>query len=125
MGMVPTLKLFKGDPDIVAEVRQFARAGGQILFGTDVGFLTDHDPTEEYEHMARAGLTWQDILASLTTNPAMRFSESRRRGRVEKGMDGDVVVLQADPAKDIRAFANVGYTIRGGQLIYNASSYSP
>ena len=95
------------------EVRQFARAGGQILFGTDVGFLKDDDPTEEYEHMARAGLTWRDILASLTTNPASRFGESRRRGRIDRGMDGDVVVLKADPAKDVRAFASVGYSIRG------------
>jgi imidazolonepropionase-like amidohydrolase len=120
MGMIPTLTLFKGDPDIVAEVGTYFKLGGQILFGTDVGFLSDLDPTPEYELMARAGLRWQDILASLTTNPSARFRESRQRGRLQRGMDGDVVVLKNDPAVDVRAFGSVKHTIRRGRLIFSS-----
>jgi imidazolonepropionase-like amidohydrolase len=122
MGMVPTLKLFQGDPDVVAEVRSFSSVGGQILFGTDVGYLADTDPTQEYELLAKAGLDWRDTLASLTTNPATRFGESRSRGQVAQGMDGDVVVLRTDPAKDVRAFSNVAFTIRKGAVIYRQSN---
>jgi imidazolonepropionase-like amidohydrolase len=120
MGMIPTLTLFKGDPDIVAEVGTYFKLGGQILFGTDVGFLSDVNPTPEYELMTRAGLRWQDILASLTSNPSSRFRESRQRGRVQPGMDGDVVVLGSDPAVDVRAFGNVRHTIRRGRLIFSS-----
>jgi imidazolonepropionase-like amidohydrolase len=118
MAMVPTLKLFQGEPDVVAEVRAFFKIGGQILFGTDVGYLSDVDPTYEYELLARAGLGWRDILASLTTSPAARFGESRKRGQIVNGMDADLVVLRTDPAADVRAFANVMYTFRRGNEIY-------
>jgi cytosine/adenosine deaminase-related metal-dependent hydrolase len=50
-----------------------------------------------------AGLTWRQILASLTTSPADRFHEGGRRGRLAPGMLADVVVLGADPARDSRA----------------------
>jgi imidazolonepropionase-like amidohydrolase len=120
MALVPTLTLF-GDDDnvqeIFAEVRDYARAGGDLLFGTDVGFHQMYDPTREYGLLARAGLTWQEVLASLTTTPARRFGESERRGRIAPGMDADLVVLARDPASDIRAFADVRRTIRRGRSI--------
>ena len=65
-------------------MRAYAQAGGQILFGTDVGYMTDYDPAEEYRLMARA-LTPMQILASLTTAPAARWKEEARRGRVAGG----------------------------------------
>jgi imidazolonepropionase-like amidohydrolase len=121
MALVPTLKLL-GDGDdrqaIRDQVRSFADIGGQILFGTDVGYLTDDDPSREYELMGSAGLTWRQILASLTTDPAARFHESSRRGQVAKGMDADLVALDRDPAGDVRAFAAVRFTIRAGRVLH-------
>ena len=125
MSMIPTLKLFGGQSFtnyIQQEVGTYARAGGQILFGTDVGFLTDYDPSEEYALMTGAGLDWRKILASLTTAPAERFGEAGRRGQVAPGMDADIVVLARDPAVDTKAYSEVRYTIRGGQIVYPAAS---
>jgi imidazolonepropionase-like amidohydrolase len=34
-------------------------------------------------------------------------------------MDADLVVLGADPAKDVTAFSNVRYTIRSGKVIFS------
>ncbi|HLF23004.1 MAG TPA: amidohydrolase family protein, partial [Burkholderiales bacterium] len=102
----------------VLQLKAFAEAGGQVLFGTDVGYMTDYDPTEEYVLMARAGLSPGQILTSLTTAPADKFGEKNRRGRVAAGMHADLVVLSADPAEDVRNFAKVRYTIRGGRVIY-------
>lgn len=120
VALVPTLKLLasEGRRDVLDQVRDYARAGGQLLFGTDVGYLPDYDPVREYELMEAAGLTWREILASLTTDPAMRFNESGRRGQLVVGMDGDVVVLASDPTQGARAFADVRYTLRGGRLIF-------
>jgi imidazolonepropionase-like amidohydrolase len=124
MALVPTLKLL-GDGDdrqqIRDEVQRYANIGGQVLFGTDVGYLTDSDPSREYELMGGAGLTWREILASLTTNPAARFREAARRGRVAKGMAADLVVLRRDPAHDVRAFADVRSTIRAGRVCYESA----
>ena len=100
------------------ELRAFKSAGGQILFGTDVGYMHEVDPTDEYVLMSKAGLSAMDILASLTTAPAERWKESQKRGRVAPGLDADLVVLEADPADDVRNFAKVRCVFRGGELIY-------
>ncbi len=125
MSMIPTLKLFSG-PEyfkfILKEVGDFSAAGGQILFGTDVGYMPDYNPAQEYEFMSAAGLTWNQILASLTTEPAARFNESNQRGKIAPGMDADVVVLAQDPAKNVKAFADVRHTVRGGKLIFSSTA---
>ena len=97
----------------VEHVRAFAAAGGEILFGTDVGYMTDHDPAEEYVLLAKAGLGPMQILASLTTTPAARWKEGEKRGRLAAGMLADIVVLEADPAADAANFAKVRCTFRG------------
>lgn len=101
------------------QLKAYSDAGGQILFGTDVGYTDAFDTTEEYALMSEAGLTWRQILTSLTTAPASRFGFADK-GRVEKGADADLTVLSADPALDVKAFAQVAYTVRAGNVIYKA-----
>jgi len=102
------------------QLRAYSEAGGQILFGTDVGYIEQFDTTEEFTWMSRAGMGFQQILASLTTNPAQRFGDSAHRGRIAKAMDADLVVLSDDPARDATAFSKVRYAIRAGKIIYQA-----
>jgi imidazolonepropionase-like amidohydrolase len=135
LSVVPTLKLWdyelrkdqvppEGIRKFMAtaqqELQAFSAAGGQVLFGTDVGYMHDYDPTDEYVLMAGAGLTPMQILASLTTAPAARWQESERRGRVAPNMDADLVVLAGDPVSDVRNFARVRCVFRAGRLIYKA-----
>jgi len=103
---------------ILPQLRAYSGAGGQILFGTDAGYIQQFDTAEEFKWMSRAGMSFQQILASLTTSPAQRFGYSSRRGRIAQGMDGDLVVLDADPAQDATAFSKVRYTIMGGKVVY-------
>lgn len=133
VAMVPTLKLLPYElakeqvpadvaerivSDNVAEFGKFAAAGGTVLFGTDVDYMDDADPTLEYELMARAGMTTMQILASLTTAPAERWKESGRRGRLAPGLAADIVVLEADPAESPKNFARVKCALRDGAVIY-------
>lgn len=68
--------------------------------------------------MSRSGMSFEHILASMTTNPAERFGYSQHSGRIAKGMDADLVVLREDPQHDVTAFSRVRYTIRRGEIIY-------
>jgi imidazolonepropionase-like amidohydrolase len=102
-----------------AQLRAFAELGGQVLFGTDIGYMIDYDPTDEYVFMQQAGLSYAEILAALTTAPAARFGAAARTGRLARGLDADIVVTDGDPARDITGLAKVRYTLRGGRIIYS------
>lgn len=132
MALTPTMTLFEVEAKkegeraedlaremkmITTELRDFSAAGGQILFGTDVGYTDAFDTTEEYRLMS-AALDWRQILASLTINPSERFGFAARKGRIAPGMDADLVLLNADPARDPTAFAQVRDTIRAGRVIF-------
>lgn len=103
----------------VAQTRTFIDAGGEVLFGTDAGYMTNLDPAQEYTLLARAGMSAMDLLASLTTRPAARWKDAQR-GKLATGFAADIVVLQADPADDVQAFAKVQCTLVNGNLVYQA-----
>ena len=91
------------------------------MFGTDTGFLTDYDVSEEYRQLYLAGLSYRDVFAMLTSVPAQRFHVADHEGRVAAGMNGDLTILAADPASgDPGAFTKVRYTVRGGRILYSA-----
>jgi imidazolonepropionase-like amidohydrolase len=127
--LIPTLTLWTtvvADPVVtdqlvsngVGQLKAYFSAGGTILFGTDVGFTSRYDTAQEFEYMGRA-IGWRDVLASLTSNPSTFFKQPGK-GRLEKGMTADVVVLDADPASDVRNLSKVAYTIRQGRIIYSS-----
>lgn len=134
MALTPTLTLWdfesrkfnispaeveKGMEKAAGQLKAFHDAGGQVLFGTDVGYTDHFDTAEEFVWMSRAGMSFEQILASLTTNPADRFGYSQHSGRIGKGMDADLVVLRDDPQHEVTAFSRVRYTIRHGEIIYS------
>ena len=127
MAMVPTLKMFTttvtSDPHYMdpmyEEVRQFHQVGGQLIFGTDVGYMTDYSTEGEFEALAKSGLNAQDVLAMLTTNPAQRMSQQDRKGTVTPGKLADLTILSADPAANLANFAKVQAVIRSGRVIYS------
>ncbi len=105
----------------IGQLRAWAAAGGEVLFGTDLGAV-EYDPTEEYALMSKAGMTFPQILASLTAAPASRFDDKNKLGRVAAGLQADLAVFRQNPAIDIRALAKVKYTLRAGKIIYRATS---
>lgn len=136
LALIPTLTLFDAEArkggasdrernawiaQMVAELRAYSRAGGTILFGTDIGYIDHYDTALEFNLMARADMTWEQILASLTTEPATEFGDGSHHGRIEPGLAADVVVLKTDPARDPEAFSRVQYTIRAGVVTYAAT----
>lgn len=121
MAMIPTLKLFGGADDIAEirrVVRRFHELGGELMFGTDTGYLSDYDVAEEFQQLGKAGFNSVEILRMLTENPAGRFGVQKERGRIMPGMIADLTILASDPASDIAAFSRVRYTIRDGRIFY-------
>lgn len=131
-GLAPTLSLWRVEADRggmsperrsrfidagTAQLRAFAAGGGQVLFGTDVGYIGESDADEEIGRMAAAGMNWAAILASLSTAPAHRFRDAER-GRVRAGQRADLVLLEGDPRGDVRALTRVKATWVAGRPIF-------
>ena len=134
MAVIPTLKLWKEellkngvkDPEqnplvrvAQQQVHDFSAAGGNLLFGTDVGYIADYSTRDEYRLLSGAGLDFRQVLTMLTTAPAKQFGLASRTGQVVSGMDADIVLLDGDPATDILSFDKVAYTFSRGKMIYH------
>jgi imidazolonepropionase-like amidohydrolase len=129
MSMMPTFKMFattaSTDPKfldpIYAIVRQYHALGGDLMFGTDVGYMEDYSTEDEFRALEKSGLNFRDMLRMLTVAPAVRFKVDAQRGTVTSGKMADIVVLDGDPSTDVTAFSHVHFTIRNGRLIYERS----
>ncbi len=107
------------------EVGEMYRAGIPVLVGTDDGspFVDpDHAVYEELSLLVRgAGLTPREALAAATSVPATLFHQERDLGSVALGKLADLVLLDADPLKDIDNVARVDTVILGG-IVYDPAA---
>lgn len=101
---------------IYAAVKQFHELGGQLMFGTDVGYMHDHSTEDEFRALERSGLNGRDILRMLTTAPAKRFGVEYMTGLLTPGRRCDLVV--PDPMEDVTAFAAGRCTLRNGRVLW-------
>ena len=92
-------------------------AGIPIATGTDAGNpLTLHGPAiyAEMEAMQKSGMTPMQVIVSSTAVAARAMGHEKRAGTIEKGKDADLVVVAADPTKDVAAFRKLKYVVRAG-----------
>lgn len=131
--LVPTLKLWRWElgradlPDFVIDraetagieqVRDYRAVGGKIAFGTDVGYMWDYNTAEEFRLMAEAGMSFDQILAALTTIPEERFGDISKKGMLKPGQIADIVLLSQDPKVNVENFSQVSHTIRNGTIVF-------
>jgi imidazolonepropionase-like amidohydrolase len=101
-------------------VGEMARAGIKIMAGTDtpnayvIAGFSLHD---ELRLMVESGMAPMQALVSATRAPAEYLGELKLRGTVEIGKAGDLVLLDADPLKDIRNTTRINAVIQKGKLL--------
>jgi imidazolonepropionase-like amidohydrolase len=92
-------------------------AGIPIAMGTDAGNpLTLHGPSvyAEMEAMQAAGMTPMEVLVASTRTGALALNRPEEFGTVEKGRQADLLVLAADPTRDVKNFRQLRYVVMGG-----------
>jgi len=132
MGLVPTLSLWRVEMEragVPAEVRErfvragaeqlraFAAAGGEVLFGTDVGYFPEKDADEEVGRMAGTGMDWRAIVVSLTSAPARRMTD-HQRGVLAVDGPADLVLVEGDPRVEVQALTRVRQTWVAGKSVF-------
>ncbi|CAN5763881.1 hypothetical protein BH23GEM11_BH23GEM11_21290 [soil metagenome] len=95
----------------------FIASGGRMAFGSGFGWGASQDPILEMELVEESGIGFAALLASLTTEPVLRFGYDDR-GEVEPGMVADLVLVDGDPRVDLSAMERVRWVMRDGVPIY-------
>ena len=89
------------EENAIGQLRSWVAVGGEVLYGTDLGWVTEYDPTGEYVLMAKAGMTPQKVIAAATRDAARCMKLDGEVGTLEANKWADFVVLDADPLADI------------------------
>jgi imidazolonepropionase-like amidohydrolase len=101
-------------------LRALYDAGAPIAFGTDspqIFSVPGFSIHREAPIMVACGMKPYDVLRSLTRNVAEYFGTLNDSGTVQPGKRADLVLLEADPLKDVAALSKrAGVFVRGRWL---------
>jgi len=100
-----------------AVTRRALAAGITISAGSDSRLNLPDALHVELEVLVRnGGLTPMQALVAATSGGAAALGRARELGTIERGRIADLVVLRADPTRDIRAVREVELVIKGGAV---------
>ncbi len=91
----------------------------KIMAGTDtpIFFLTPgYSLHEELALLVKSGLTPMQALDAATVQPAAYFKMDDKIGTIEEGKIADLILLNANPLKDIRNTTQIESVIKDGKL---------
>jgi imidazolonepropionase-like amidohydrolase len=119
MTVVPTLSIFAGDElrTAIANLYEFRKAGGRVVYGTDLGNAGPRPgiDAQEVKAMSQAGMTALEIIRSATVDSAAYLGLTSV-GSISAGMDADLVLLDGEPLVDARDLTRVTKVWRRGTL---------
>jgi len=137
--LVPTLMAFTGirerlgkniyTPVVEAKIRETlsevgkaaraARAAGvPVVFGTDAAVFEHGRNAQELALLVElAGMSPAEAIASATTGAARLLDLEREVGRIAPGYSADLIAVDGDPLRDVRALEHVDYVMVRGKAI--------
>lgn len=104
-------------------VREFRARGVRMLVGTDAmntGVVPGFSAHDELADLVAAGLTPYEALRAATANAA-EFLGERRRGTIAVGQESDLLLLDADPLKDITNTRRIAGVMVGQRWLTRAN----
>ncbi len=103
-------------------IQTLHEAGIPIVAGTDASswpvfpnFYHGTSMIREIELLHKAGIRPMDVISSATRIPAEMMGLADRIGTLEKGKQGDMIVVRKDPLKNPTALESLIWTIKDGE----------
>lgn len=100
------------------------RAGVRIMAGTDAGdsfVYPGFSMHDELAELVKAGLTPAQALRAATLDPAEFLGRTTDFGTVERGKVADLVIVAADPLRDIHNTVRIDAVVEGGHYLDRAA----
>jgi imidazolonepropionase-like amidohydrolase len=119
---VPEFLLKKAREVLPAARKNVARAfaaGVKVAFGTDAAVYPHGLNAREFAVYVRLGMTPLKALQTATINAADLLGLGDRAGAVEPGKWADLIAVEGDPLKDVRALERVTFVMKGGVVYKN------
>ena len=99
-------------------IRRVHDRGGRVVAGTDpvfVDILPGYGVHREAEHFVAAGMSCLAAIRACTLDPAEALGLADDLGSIEPGKRADMVVIDGDPVRDIRALGRTRMVFQGGR----------
>jgi imidazolonepropionase-like amidohydrolase len=94
--------------------------GWALKYHLKIAFGLDDEPkyvAREFEALVNGGLTPLQSIQTATINAATLLDQSANIGSLEPGHYADVVAVDGDPLKDIKAMSRVVFVMKGGEVV--------
>jgi enamidase len=117
MTVIPTMSIFfgRGRKIAIANLARFVERGGRVVYGTDLGNAGPEPGIDEREitAMAAAGLSPREVIFAGTVGAA-QWLGLNNKGRLEVGLDADLIVVDGDPLTNIKDLTRIRHVVREG-----------
>jgi imidazolonepropionase-like amidohydrolase/ABC-type multidrug transport system permease subunit len=123
-GQIPALQ----NTNAVKNLLSVYRAGVPLVIGTDAGNIgTFHGAAvhREMELWQAAGIPPADILKAATSNAAQLLGAGARLGKIAKGYDASLVMVDGNPLDDIRGTRRISDVFFKGERVRRSALFSP
>ncbi len=87
-----------------------------LCFGGDVGVYAHGDNIRDLEIMVDYGLPLADGLRIATSGNAKIFHLDDRVGSIKTGLLADLIAVDGDPTRDIKALRRVKLVVKDGKI---------
>ena len=101
---------------LMTNVKKLHQMGGVLVAGTDRGWGQTLHWELDLLHNA-GGIPLLDITRIATLNGAIYLGKEKDLGSIERGKLADVLLLNADPTKDVKNFAAIAAVYKGGKKV--------
>ena len=96
------------------------KAGVKIAFGTDAGGFPWSEPmAQEFAREMEFGMTPMQAIQSATSKAAELLDREGELGVIAPGALADIVAVEGDPLKDVKALGNVRFVMKDGKVFKN------
>ncbi len=101
------------------------KAGVKIVFGTDMGGIPwTESIAQEFSRMVEFGMSPADAIESATSRAAGMLDMEGRIGVIAPGAYADIIAVNDDPLKNIKALENVRFVMKDGKVCRDARATS-
>jgi imidazolonepropionase-like amidohydrolase len=96
--------------------RKAHRAGVKMVFGSDAGVMPHGTAGGQFRTMVQYGMSPMEAIQAATRNAAQALGREKDVGAIAAGRYGDIIAVDGDPLRDIKALEDVDVVIKGGKV---------